>query len=129
MEHIQQEKEPLQRKLNEQDIAIEQLIMDHQRESTDNERPLEQNPVLEKISLQKNLDEQLLQLTRNQTEIDMLREDLKVKEIELNIANLRIQKLQTNQNLENLALLCIIVNCGFFGDIDIKLTRGHGMCT
>ena len=97
LEHIQQEKESLQKKLSEQDIAIKQLIMDHQRESTDKRRleEIQQNLVLEKVSLQKNLDEQLLQLTTNQTETDKLREDLKVKEDELNTANLKIQKLRT----------------------------------
>ena len=60
LEHIQQEKESLQRKRSEQDTTIKQLIMDQQRESTDNKRRLEeipQNLAPEKILLQKNLDE------------------------------------------------------------------------
>ena len=87
----------MQKKLSEQDIAIKQLIMDHQRESTDKRRleEIQQSLVLEKVSLQKKLDERLLQLTTNQTETDKLREDLKVKENELNTANLKIQNLRT----------------------------------
>ena len=104
---IQQEKESLQKMLSEQDVEIKQLIVDHQRESTDSRRRLEeiqQNHMLEKNSLQKTLDEQVLQLTRNQTEADELREDLKVKEDELNAANLKIQKLWTKSKAQKASI-------------------------
>ena len=103
LERIHQEKVSLQKMLSEQDVEIKQRIVDHQRDSTDNRRILEEIQQ-EKNSLQKTLDEHVLQLTRNQTETDKLREDLKVKEDELNAANLKIQTLWTESKAQKASI-------------------------
>ena len=46
----------------------------------------------------------MLQLTRSQTEIDILRENLTVKEDELNTVNLKIQKLQTKSKAQKASI-------------------------
>ena len=100
LEHIQQEKDSLQEKFNEQEVTIKQLITD-QMEATNSQRKLEeiqQSLIHEKELLQKNLDEQSLQLTTNKKETDRLREALRVKEDEINAANLKFQKLHVKSN-------------------------------
>ena len=103
LEHILQEKNSLQEKLREQKVTIKQLITD-QMEATNSQRKLEeiqQSLMHEKELLQKNLDEQSLQLTTSQKETDRLREKLRVKEDEIDAANLQFQKLQAKSNAQN----------------------------
>ena len=98
LEYIQQEKDSLQKKLNEQEVTIKQLITDHQMEATNSQRKLEeiqQSLLHEKELLQKNLDEQSLQLKK---ETDRLRKALRVKENETDAANLKFQKLHVKSN-------------------------------